>query len=97
MDKKATSIVCYITWIGWLIAFLAGDKEGAKVHLNQALVLVVGQFIIGIVSIFLSGILSLIVSLISLFFFVCEIIGIVWACQGQDKELPLVGSIKILK
>lgn len=97
MNKKATSIVCYITWIGWLSAFLAGDKEGAKVHLNQALILVIGQFIISILSYFLGGILSLVLSIVSLFFFVCEIIGIVWACKGEDKELPLIGGIKILK
>ena len=39
MDKKTTGIVSYITLIGWLIAFCAGDKEGAKFHLNQSLVL----------------------------------------------------------
>ena len=39
MDKKTTGIVAYLTWIGWLIALLAGDKEGAKFHINQALVI----------------------------------------------------------
>lgn len=34
MDKKVTGILAYITWIGWLVAFFAGDKEGAKFHLN---------------------------------------------------------------
>ena len=38
MDAKVTSILSYCTWIGWLIAFFAGDKEGAKFHLNQGLV-----------------------------------------------------------
>ncbi len=38
MDAKTTSIVAYITWIGFFVALLAGDKEGAKFHLNQALV-----------------------------------------------------------
>lgn len=37
MDKKTTGIVAYLTWIGLVIAFVAGDKEGAKFHLNQAL------------------------------------------------------------
>ena len=27
MDAKTTSIVAYLTWVGWLIAFLAGDKS----------------------------------------------------------------------
>lgn len=40
MDKKTTGIVSYITLIGWLIAFCAGDKEGAKFHLNQSLVFI---------------------------------------------------------
>ena len=39
MDKKVTSIVSYCTIIGWLVAYLAGDKENAKFHLNQGLVL----------------------------------------------------------
>lgn len=39
MDKKTTGIVAYLTWIGLVIAFVAGDKEGAKFHLNQALVI----------------------------------------------------------
>ena len=39
MDKKTTSWVSYITFIGWIIAYLAGDKEGAKFHLNQSLVI----------------------------------------------------------
>ena len=34
--KKVTSIVAYLSWIGLLIAFVAGDREGAKFHLNQS-------------------------------------------------------------
>ena len=37
MDKKVTGIVAYLTIIGWVVAFLVGDKEGAKFHMNQAL------------------------------------------------------------
>ena len=39
MDKKTTGIVAYLTWIGLIIALVAGDKEGASFHLNQALVI----------------------------------------------------------
>lgn len=34
MDKKTTSIVAYLTWIGLIIALCAGDREGAKFHVN---------------------------------------------------------------
>lgn len=38
MDKKTTGIVSYITLIGWLIAFCAGDKEGAKFFINHKVI-----------------------------------------------------------
>ena len=50
MDAKVTGIVSYISWVGWLVAFLAGDKEGAKFHLNQSLVLMIGMTVLPIVS-----------------------------------------------
>ena len=85
MDKKTTDIVAYLTWIGFIIALVAGDKENSKFHLNQALVLnlfaLIGSFswipIIGI----LTGIWSL-------FVFVCWIIGFVAAINGEEKEVP---------
>ena len=45
MNKKTTGIIAYITWIGWIVAFCAGDKEGAKFHLNQALVILIGVWL----------------------------------------------------
>lgn len=88
MDKKTTGIVAYLTWIGWLIALLAGDKEGAKFHLNQALVL------------WLFSLLSIIPCIgwiWGIFIVVCWFIGFIGAINGEEKEVPLIGSIKILK
>lgn len=96
MDKKTTGIVAYLTLIGLIIAFVAGDKEGAKFHLNQALVLVLANIILGMV-----GAIPLIGWLVSIvggiFVFVCWIIGLVAAIQDEEKEVPLIGGIKILK
>ena len=39
MSKKTTDIVAYITPIGLLLAFLIGDRENCKFHINQALVI----------------------------------------------------------
>ena len=88
MDAKTTSIVAYLTWIGLLIAFVAGDKEGAKFHLNQALV------------IFLFSLLSLIPCIgwiWSVFMLVCWILGLIAAINQEEKEVPLIGSIRIVK
>lgn len=89
MDTKTTGIVAYLTWIGLLIAFLAGDKEGAKFHINQGLVLVIASIICGIIP-FLGWAAEI-------FVFVCWIIAFVGAIQGEEKEMPLLGKIKIIK
>lgn len=96
MSKKTTGIFAYLGPIFWLIAFLAGDKEGAKIHLNQGLVLVLGEVIlsaIGYVPV-VGGIISL-VGIIAIIVF--DIMGIVYAATDKDQELPVIGQIKILK
>lgn len=95
MSKKATGIVAYITWIGWLVAFFAGDREGAKFHLNQALVIALGEIVVGILAYI--PIIKIVAGILSLFLFVCWIIGLIAACKEEEKEIPLIGGIKILK
>lgn len=88
MDAKVTGIVSYLSWIGWIIAFFAGDKEGAKFHLNQALV------------IFLFGLLSIVPCLgqiWAIFILVCWIMGLIAAINEEEKPVPLIGGIQILK
>lgn len=104
MDKKTTDIVAYITPIGWIIAMCAGDKEGSKFQLNQTLVLWLAEIILSVLGQVLGRISlatalagSLITGVGSLFCFICWIIGLIGACQGADKPMPLFSSIKILK
>ena len=87
MDAKATSIVAYITGIGFLIAYLAGDKEGAKFHLNQALVFNIFCLACSIPFVGWAW---------SVFMLVCFIMGLVNASEQNNKELPLIGQIHIL-
>lgn len=96
MTSKVTGIVAYIGWIGWLIAFLAGDKEGAKFHLNQALVLNLASLAISVLAII--PFIGLIISLVGgIGTFVFWILGIVAAIKEEEKPLPLIGGIKLLK
>lgn len=85
MDAKATAIVSYIGWIGWIIAFCAGSKddEFAKHHLNQTLIL-------NIICIIPLGITQL-------FAAVLWVMGIINAIQGEAKPLPLIGNLHIIK
>lgn len=96
MDKKTTNWVSYITWIGWIIAYASGDKEGAKFHLNQSLAINIG-FAIGFVVSWIPFIGFIIGGLWNIFCLVCAILGIIAALQDEEKEVPLFGQIKLLK
>lgn len=103
MDAKVTGIVSYLSWIGWIIAFLAGDKEGAKFHLNQSLVLMISMTILSILSA-IAGVIpvvglivSLVAGILSLALFVLWIMGLVAACRQEEKALPIIGNIQLLK
>ena len=96
MNKKTTGIIAYITWIGWIVAFCAGDKEGAKFHLNQALVILIGQIVAAVIN-YIPYVGGIVGTILSIFLFVCWIMGLIYACQEQEKEVPLLGQIKILK
>ena len=88
MDKKLTGMVAYITWVGLLIAFVIGDRDGAKFHLNQALV------------VWLLGLLTFIPCvgwIIGIAAFVFAVMGFISAFNGEEKALPLIGGIKLLK
>ena len=95
MDKKITGIVGYITFIGWIIAFLAGDKEGAKFHLNQALLVWIVELVASVLAYI--PIIGAFAWIVSCFGFVCWVLGLVHAAKEEEKVLPLIGGIQILK
>lgn len=88
MNKRTTGIVAYITWVGLLIAILAGDKEGAKFHVNQALVILLFSLL---------SIIPCVGWVWGVFMLVCWIMGLIAAINEEEKEVPLIGKIRILK
>lgn len=87
ISAAATGVLAYIFWIGFLIAYFAGDRENAKFHLNQGLV----------VNLF--GLLTLVPvagKIWGVFILVLRVIGIVNASQGKESEVPLLGGIRLL-
>ena len=100
LDKKTTSWVSYITILGWIIAYLAGDKEGAKYYLNQSLVIWLGFLAVSLASIILAfipilGWLAVFVA--NIYLVVMFVMGLINAIKQEEKELPLIGKIVILK
>lgn len=101
VTKKILFSLCYLFGILFFVPLLLyKDDSRAIRHANEGLVLllfsVVGNVILGIVSGFL-WFFSIFIGLYSLFIFVLGIIGIVYVVTDQEKELPLLGKIKLIK
>ena len=88
MDKQATGVLAYFSWIGWVIAYIVGDREGAKFHINQALVLHIFNFL---------SFVPVVGRIWTCFIFVCCILGFIAAMNDEEKKIPLLGSICIIK
>ena len=100
MDKKTTSIVSYLTFIGWIIAYCAGNKEEAKFHLNQSLVIYLGCLCVAVAAVVLAFIPILgwlAIWAANIYLLVMWVMGLIAAINDEEKELPLIGQIKILK
>ena len=94
MDKKTTGILAYITWIGFFISLIFGDREGAQFHINQALVLNLFSLISTLSWIPIVGIVA---KAFGIFCFICWLVAFVGAVKGEENEAPLLGKIKILR
>lgn len=95
-DNKLIAILCYFGLL-FLIPYLTKpDSPFVKFHSNQGLVLFLFGLVVGAASEI--PILGWLIGLVcGLFTFVLFILGIVNVCNGETKELPLIGSIRILK
>lgn len=88
LSARTTGIVAYLTWIGFIIALIIGDRKNAMFHINQA----------PIVNLFaLLSAVPFVGWIWSLFMLVCWIMGLVYACREQEKEVPLIGRLHLLK
>lgn len=102
MDKKATDIVAYLTPIGLILAFIFGDREHSRFHLNQALVIVLAELILGVIEgvttwIPLVGwIAEVVIVILSIALFVLWVKGIGSAIKGTEVPVPILGEIKLL-
>ncbi|MBR5740847.1 MAG: SHOCT domain-containing protein [Firmicutes bacterium] len=87
LSAKVTNVLSYITWIGFLIAYFAGDREKCMFHLNQGLVLNIFGLLMFI---------PLVGWIARIGYIVLMILGVVNASSDADKPLPLIGGIKLL-
>lgn len=102
-NAKNIALISYITFIGWIIAFVMHGNEKQKselaaFHLRQTLGIYLtglALFILSMMLIFIPFIGWLIIMAINLVYlglFVLWILGIVSAANAEAKPIPLVGQ-----
>lgn len=102
-SNKVMGVLAYLSWLVLIPLIAAKDSKFARYHCNQGLILAIAEIIAWVVFGLLSwipyvGIIFAIIEwAISIVCFCFMIIGIIFAAQGQAKELPLIGKYKILK
>ena len=96
ISAKSTGIIAYVGWIGLIIALIIGDREGAKFHLNQALVIYLASIVITIAGSLLPILGGLVTFAGGIFTLVCWGLGLYYAITDQEKEVPLLGQIRLL-
>lgn len=97
--NKAMAIIGYIIPILFFIPLVTEAKDSvyAKFHANQQLILLIASIGVSVVGSIIP-ILGwfIILPLGSIALFVLAIIGLINAAKGQMKELPIIGSFKII-
>lgn len=97
-NDRLYGVLSYI-WILWIIPLVAAPKSKfARFHANQGLVLFLFSVVYGIVGSVVPFVgWFLIIPICALIHLVLAIMGIVNAASGQQKPLPLLGGITLLK
>ena len=104
-NGKGMAILAYIGILALIPFFAEKNNKFVVFHAKQGMNLLIIEVAAMVISAILSAILTwrlfFLSSLINLavwvFTFVFSIIGIINACNGETKELPIIGGIKIIK
>ncbi len=101
--NMAMAILAYLSWLVLIPLFLAKNSKFARFHCNQGLILAILETICWVVLGILGGlpllgwIFRLINGVPGVVFLLYAILGIVNAVNGRAKELPVIGSFRVLR
>jgi uncharacterized membrane protein len=101
-EHKALAIVGYILPFLFFIPLLdekAKKSSFAKFHANQQLNLLIfsvaAWFVSGVLAVIIIG--ALLGLVVTVLYVVLVILGIINSSNGEEKELPVIGGIRIMK
>lgn len=98
-NPRTVAFVCYITFIGWLIAYFAlypnHKTKLATFHIRQSLLIHILAFILNIAFSFTLGVQLMwpVAGILGLLLFILWLTGFWDAINGRERTLPVVGSL----
>lgn len=96
-NGKTVAVVSYLTFIGWIIAFILHSNNRTSLgafHLRQSGFLFLAGAIISILGRFLrGGLFNFVLGLLGIIIFILLIMGLIRAANGEEKPLPFVGDM----
>lgn len=104
-DIQSNKVMAVLAYLGILIlipVFAARNSKFVRFHVNQSLALWVVAMVVSVILSILGKVpligkaASFVSSGISIVEFILCVLGILNACNGKAKELPIVGGIKLL-
>ena len=98
-NNKLYNILAYLGILFLVGLISAPNDQDVKFHVNQGIVLSIGEVALTILSTILAFtiIIPILCFIAGCVLVVFAIMGIINASKGEQKELPLIGKIKILK
>ena len=104
--RRVMGVLSYLSWLVLIPLIVMREDKTVRRHVNNGLVLAIGEFIWWVISAALSiaigdtavgAVLMRILGILNLAFLVFSVIGIVYAAMGKEDDLPVVSKFKILK
>ena len=92
-NNKVWAVLAYLGWLVLLPLLISPAKDSPYVrfHTNQGLILLIASMLSVVLSFICIGVITGIIC------FVLMIIGIINACNGHAKNLPIIGKFRLLK
>ncbi len=101
--NKGLSVLAYFSWLVLIPLICAKDSKFARFHCNQGILLAIVETVAGILfgvlgSIkYIGWVFGIVGGLVEIVMFVLLVIGVINAANGKAKDLPVFGSIRLLK
>lgn len=107
MDIEKNKVVCALSYLG-ILFFLplvaCPDSMYGRFHANQALLLFIAETVMSAIAV-LTGFMPLFVrwsgniitGIVGLLFGIAALLELIYTLQGKAMEIPVLGTIKIIK